>query len=81
MILVLKFVYFTLGTVSVDRQFDYFMRSAFSVAYIWSIDMMKILSVFQTPWKTDHSGLFKITFLCKCEDFRMIHIFPRNKEP
>jgi len=75
----LGFVYFALGTVSVDRQFDYFIRSTFSTAFIWSIDMMKILSVFQTPWKKNHSGLFEITFLSKYEDFLMIRIFPRNQ--
>jgi len=39
----LGFVYFTLGTVSVERQFGYFMRSTFWTAFIWSTGMMKIL--------------------------------------
>jgi hypothetical protein len=53
----LGFVYFTLGTVPVDRHFDYFMRSTFSTAFIWITDMMKILSVFQTPWKKKSFGI------------------------
>jgi hypothetical protein len=52
----LGFVYFTLEPASVERQFGYFMRSTFSTAFIWSTDMMKILSVFQTPWKKGNSG-------------------------
>lgn len=79
MIRMLGFVYFTLGTVSVDRLFDYFMRSTFSTAFVWITDMMKMVPVFRTPWEKVHSGLFEITFLSKYVDFLMIHAFPRNQ--